>query len=84
MAYFETKKPDLGKFWGILQWKMLVYYTAIWFILRLFGVVCRHSENFKIIFIWFLFLILACCTKKIWQPRSVSRVQFSGLFFRRK
>jgi hypothetical protein len=27
---------------------------------------------------------LACCTKKIWQPRSVSRVQFSGLFFRRK
>jgi hypothetical protein len=30
MAYFQTKNPDLGKFWRVLQRKMLVYFTAIW------------------------------------------------------
>jgi hypothetical protein len=41
MAYFQTKSPNLGKFWTVLQWKMLVhfiviyivYFTAIWYIL---------------------------------------------------
>jgi hypothetical protein len=40
MAYFQTKNPDLGKFWRVLQWKMLpfglfygylVYFVAIWY-----------------------------------------------------
>jgi hypothetical protein len=26
MAYFQTKNPDFGKFWRVLQWKMLVNY----------------------------------------------------------
>jgi hypothetical protein len=30
MAYFRTKNPELGWFWRALQWKMLVYYLAIW------------------------------------------------------
>jgi hypothetical protein len=30
MAYFQTKHPDLGKFWRVLQWKMLLYYMAFW------------------------------------------------------
>jgi hypothetical protein len=25
MAYFQTKNPNLGKFWRVLEWKMLVY-----------------------------------------------------------
>jgi hypothetical protein len=25
MAYFQTKNPNLGKFWKVLQWKMLVF-----------------------------------------------------------
>jgi hypothetical protein len=29
MAYFQTKNPTLGKFWRVLQWKMLVYFMAI-------------------------------------------------------
>jgi hypothetical protein len=41
VAYFQTENPDLGKFWRVLQWRMLVYYmycnynyfTAIWYCL---------------------------------------------------
>jgi hypothetical protein len=59
MAYFQTKNPDSGKFWRLLKWKMLVYYMAVWSILRLFGTFCGHSVYF--IIIWY---ILVCCTKK--------------------
>jgi hypothetical protein len=38
MAYFKTKNPNLGKFWRVLQWKVLVYFMAIWSILWLFGI----------------------------------------------
>jgi hypothetical protein len=38
MAYFQTKNPDLGKFWRVLQWKMFLYYMAICSILWLFGI----------------------------------------------
>jgi hypothetical protein len=49
-AHFQTKNTDLGKFWKVLQWKMLaflwpfclfngqmVYFMAIWYILGSFG-----------------------------------------------
>jgi hypothetical protein len=36
MAYFQTKNTDLGKFWRVLQWKVLVYYMPIWSIIWLF------------------------------------------------
>jgi hypothetical protein len=29
MAYFQTKNPNVGKFWRALKWKMLVYFMAI-------------------------------------------------------
>jgi hypothetical protein len=35
MVYFQTKNPDLGKFWRALQWKMLVYFMDIWHILHI-------------------------------------------------
>jgi hypothetical protein len=51
MVYFQTKNPDLGKFWKVFQWKMLVflwpfclfyghmvYVMAIWYILWSFGI----------------------------------------------
>jgi hypothetical protein len=37
MVYFQTKNPNLGKFWRSLEWKMLVYFKVIWNILRPFG-----------------------------------------------
>jgi hypothetical protein len=30
MGYFQTRNPNLGKFWRALQWKRLVYSMAIW------------------------------------------------------
>jgi hypothetical protein len=29
-GFFQTKNTNLGKFWRVLQWKMLVYFMAIW------------------------------------------------------
>jgi hypothetical protein len=37
MVCFKTKNPNLGKFWRALEWKMLVYVMAIWYILLPFG-----------------------------------------------
>jgi hypothetical protein len=34
MVYFQTKNPNLGKFWRALEWKILdhlKYFTAIWY-----------------------------------------------------
>jgi hypothetical protein len=42
MDFFETKNPYLGKFWRVLQWKMLVYFMAIWSILRPYGIFYGH------------------------------------------
>jgi hypothetical protein len=36
MVCFQTIDPNLGKFWRILQWKMLVYFIDPWSILRFF------------------------------------------------
>jgi hypothetical protein len=36
MAFYQTKNPDLAKFWRVLQWKMLAYFTAIWSVFRPF------------------------------------------------
>jgi hypothetical protein len=29
MQYFKNKNPNLGKFWRVLKWNLLVYFTAI-------------------------------------------------------
>jgi hypothetical protein len=42
MVYFETKLPNLGKFWRALKWKMLVHFMAVWDILWQFGVFYGH------------------------------------------
>jgi sulfite exporter TauE/SafE len=40
MAYFQTKNPNLGKFWRVLQWKMLLHFKALWSCLLPLGMVC--------------------------------------------
>jgi hypothetical protein len=52
---FNTKNPDLGKFWRYLQWKLSVHFTAIWSILPPFGLFCGYLVFFP---------ILVSCTKK--------------------
>jgi hypothetical protein len=29
---FLNRNPNLGKFWRVLQWKMLLYFKAVWYI----------------------------------------------------
>jgi hypothetical protein len=36
---FQTKTPNLGKFWRALEWEMLLYILAIWNILWSFGII---------------------------------------------
>jgi hypothetical protein len=40
MAYFQTKNINLGKIWRVLELKMLVYFMAIWSILRPYSIFC--------------------------------------------
>jgi hypothetical protein len=56
MVYFQTKNHNLSKFWRVLQWKMLVFCTALWSILRLFGIVCGHLVHF--IVFWYISFLL--------------------------
>jgi hypothetical protein len=36
MVCFQTKNSNLGKFWRVLLWKMLVYFMDTWSILTSF------------------------------------------------
>jgi hypothetical protein len=64
MVYFQTKNHNLGKFWSVLQWKMLVFEReAIWSILLPLGIFYGHLEHFVVF--WYIFAVfLVCCTKK--------------------
>jgi hypothetical protein len=53
MVTFQTKNPNLGKFWRATDWKMLLYIMAIWNILQTFGKFYDHLEHF--VFIWCIF-----------------------------
>jgi hypothetical protein len=72
MYIFIPKIPILGKFWRVLQWKMLVYFMAIWSILRPFFV---YFTALWYIFwpfgkFWFIEPL------KIWQPCSGCQMLF--------
>jgi hypothetical protein len=65
---FQTKYPNLGKFWRALEWKMLVFYghleyfTVIWYILWPFG---------KVVVIWYIFpRVGKLCHEKSGNPTS--------------
>jgi hypothetical protein len=62
MVCFPTKNPNLGKFLRALDKKMLIYFMAIWNILRTFGKFYDHLVHF--LFIGLFFPLLVSCTKK--------------------
>jgi hypothetical protein len=55
MVCFQTKNPNLGQFWSVLDWKMLIYtyhshldyFIEILEILLPFGTFCAHSVHFS-------------------------------------
>jgi hypothetical protein len=48
MVYLQTKNP----IWNALDWKMLIYFMAIWNILQTFVILCDHLVHF--VFIWYI------------------------------
>jgi hypothetical protein len=53
MVCFQTKNPNLGKFWRALDWQMFIYFMAIWYMLWIFGIFYDHLVYF--VFIWHIF-----------------------------
>jgi hypothetical protein len=53
MVYFQTKNPNLGKFWTALDWKILTCSMAIWNILRTLGIFYDQLVHF--VLIWSIF-----------------------------
>jgi hypothetical protein len=46
MVYFQTKNSNLGKFWRTLEWKMLIYFTAI---VQPLGIFYDHSVIYIVV-----------------------------------
>jgi hypothetical protein len=64
MVCFQTKNPNLGKFWRVLQWKMLVHFMSIWFILRSLKIFNGSLVYFVVI--WYIFP----CFGMLYQEKS--------------
>jgi hypothetical protein len=63
MVYFQTKNPNLCKFWRVLNWKLLIYFIAIWNIYRHLGYFMTIWYA-HLVFIWYIFPVLVSCTMK--------------------
>jgi hypothetical protein len=46
MVCFQTKNPNLGKFWRVLLWKILVYFMTIWSTLQPLEIFYGHFVFF--------------------------------------
>jgi hypothetical protein len=69
MVYFRTKNPNLGQFWRALDWRMYIYFMAIWNILRTFEIFYDQLVHF--VLIWYIFSRFWYHEpRKIWQPCS--------------
>jgi hypothetical protein len=44
--WFQTKNPNVGRFWRALEWKMMAYLMDIWDILWPFGKCCDNLVYF--------------------------------------
>jgi hypothetical protein len=66
MAHFQTKNPNVGKF---LQWKILVYFMAIWSIFRPFGLFGLFVAIWYILWLFgiHIFQFWYAVPGKIWQ-----------------
>jgi hypothetical protein len=50
---FSNQNPNLGKFWRVLLWKILLYFMTIWPILRQLEILYGHLTYF--VAIWYVF-----------------------------
>jgi hypothetical protein len=62
---FQTKNPNLGKFWRVLLWKIIPYFMTIWSILRPLEIFFGHLVYF--VEIWSFYPFWYFGPRKIWQ-----------------
>jgi hypothetical protein len=67
MVYFQTKNSNLGKFLRALDWRMLIYFMAIWNFWLIFWIFYDHLAHF--VFNWYIFPVLVSCTKNILETQ---------------
>jgi hypothetical protein len=58
MVYFQTKNPNWGKFWRVLQWNIHIGIHIVCPFGRFYG----HLVYFLII--WYISPVSVCCRKK--------------------
>jgi hypothetical protein len=68
MVCFQTKNPNLGKSWRALDWKMSIYFIAIWNILWRFGIFYDHLVCTFCIHLVHFFRFCYHVPRRIWQP----------------
>jgi hypothetical protein len=67
MVCFQTKNPNLGKFWRAFELKIVVYFMVIRNILRSFGVFLWPFGNVAVI--WYIFTRFGIlCLEKSGNP----------------
>jgi hypothetical protein len=64
MVCFQTKNPTLGKFWRVLQWKILGSFMTIWSIFRPLKIFYVHLVYFVVI--WYI----STCFGILYQEKS--------------
>jgi hypothetical protein len=67
MVYFQSKNPNLGKFWRALDWKMLIYFICRLEYFRTLEIFYDHLVHF-VLFGYIFFRFLYHAPRKIWQP----------------
>jgi hypothetical protein len=80
MAHYLTKNPNLGKFWRVLEWKIVVHFMGIGNILRQFGIFYGHM-----VMLWYFGIfspLWYIVSRKIWQ--TCSTIASFKIFFREK
>jgi hypothetical protein len=55
-VYLLTKTINFGTLWRALEWKMLVYFTALWYILWSFEIFYGHLVYF--VAIWYTYFVV--------------------------
>jgi hypothetical protein len=83
MVYFHNKNSNFGIFWRVLEWIMLKhseYFTAIWYIIRPFGIYYGHLVYFTAI--WYILWPFGICNMRVFcisPPRfGILRQEKSG------
>jgi hypothetical protein len=83
MVHFQTKNRNLGKFWRVLQRKMLVYVLNSLSILRPFDIYFMTILVY-IVLIWYIYPMMVYCTNKnlatlIWARQIRPKPQFARI-----